>query len=237
MKKLTLKNFAKEFAVHLGIFSILSALFYVMKTYPGSFHIEELYQITDALPTFIYGISFCILFYHFFFKKILLHQPAKLLIRNLFILVVGFLVVDMFWLNLLMVSRHTLNNIIWFDITSVFRLLMFSAYAVAYSFIRGFSALGLQKANSEKEKAAASLYNLRSQMEPHFIFNSLNNIYSLALQEGASKTSASIEALLDLFRYTLKESRAEKVSVEDDLAFIEKYIKLQELRIEKNEKI
>jgi sensor histidine kinase YesM len=71
---------------------------------------------------------------------------------------------------------------------------------------------------------------LRSQLNPHFLFNSLNNIYSLAYRQ-SNQVLPAIAALSDLLRYMLYDSN-EKVPLEKELAYIRKYIELQSLRFE-----
>ena len=87
-----------------------------------------------------------------------------------------------------------------------------------------------------KEKVETELKALKSQINPHFLFNSLNNIYSLAL--GNSKaTPDSILKLSGLMRYMLYESNAERVPLKQELRFLDNYVELQKLRSDKRSKI
>jgi len=81
----------------------------------------------------------------------------------------------------------------------------------------------------EKEKTAAELQALKSQVNPHFLFNSLNNIYSLALN-GSPTTPEVILRLSDLMRYMLYESNDSTVPIKKELTCIKNYIELQKLR-------
>jgi hypothetical protein len=83
---------------------------------------------------------------------------------------------------------------------------------------------------TEKEKLDAELSYLKAQINPHFLFNSLNSIYSLALQEGGNQTASAIEKLSGMMRYVLSEAHQEKVSLEKELNYIESYIELQRVR-------
>jgi sensor histidine kinase YesM len=71
---------------------------------------------------------------------------------------------------------------------------------------------------------------LRSQINPHFLFNSLNNIYSL-VYHGSDQALTAIAGLSDLLRYMLYDA-AEKVPLRTEMEYIEKYIGLQQLRFE-----
>lgn len=82
----------------------------------------------------------------------------------------------------------------------------------------------------EKEKLNAELSFLKAQVNPHFLFNTLNSIYSLALA-GSPETAASIVQLSGLMRYVLSDARADKVMLEKEMQFLENYVTLQQNRL------
>ena len=75
---------------------------------------------------------------------------------------------------------------------------------------------------------------LRSQINPHFLFNALNTIYGTALQEGAERTSDGIEKLGDMMRFMLQENMQEKISLTREIDYLTNYIALQKLRTDPN---
>ncbi len=83
----------------------------------------------------------------------------------------------------------------------------------------------------EKEKLSAELAALKMQINPHFLFNTLNNIYATAIVK-SPETAEMIERLSEMMRYTMHENHAEKVDLADELQYIENYIELQKLRLE-----
>jgi hypothetical protein len=83
--------------------------------------------------------------------------------------------------------------------------------------------------HAEKEKINTELLALRSQINPHFLFNSLNSVYSLALHRSV-KTPAVILKISDLMRYMLYEANEDKVPIRNELNFIRNYFELQKLR-------
>lgn len=87
-----------------------------------------------------------------------------------------------------------------------------------------------------QEKVETELKALKSQINPHFLFNSLNNIYSLALGK-SGKTPDAILKLSGLMRYMLYESNADRVPLKQELHFIENYIDLQKLRSDRRSRI
>ena len=76
---------------------------------------------------------------------------------------------------------------------------------------------------TQKEKTVAELETLKSQINPHFLFNSLNSIYSLVLKKSDIAPQALIK-LSDSMRYIIYESNEEKVLLEKEIAFISDYI-------------
>ena len=84
----------------------------------------------------------------------------------------------------------------------------------------------------ENQKLKAELSFLKMQVNPHFLFNALNNIYSLSVMEKSNKTGQSIMKLSDLMRYVLyeKEDAENRVSLDKEIRHINSYIDLEKLR-------
>ena len=80
-----------------------------------------------------------------------------------------------------------------------------------------------------KERAELELKSLKAQLNPHFLFNTLNNIYSLSLIS-SEKTSESIIRLSDILDYILYKGGNKLVPVKDELRIIDDYIELERLR-------
>jgi hypothetical protein len=92
-------------------------------------------------------------------------------------------------------------------------------------------SLGLNRKTKqiELDKYQAELQNLKYQLQPHFLFNSLNNIYSISILE-PQKTPNYILELSEILRYLLKTDGSLIVQLSDDLRFCKQYIDLQKLR-------
>jgi len=88
----------------------------------------------------------------------------------------------------------------------------------------------------EAKQAQAELDLLKSQINPHFLFNSLNSIYSLTLKN-SEKSSEAVMLLSDLMRYILETSKKKLVPLKEELAFIDNYIELEKLRLGSNFKL
>lgn len=82
----------------------------------------------------------------------------------------------------------------------------------------------LDKRNYEMEIAL-----MKAQINPHFLFNTINNIDGLILQDPA-KASAYLNQLSDIMRFMLYETKTDKIPLSKELAYIEKYVELQKIR-------
>jgi len=81
----------------------------------------------------------------------------------------------------------------------------------------------------ESERREMELQFLKSQLNPHFLFNSLNNIYSLAYQK-SDKTADAIMKLSEIMRYMIYESNTPTVDLSKEVEYLTNYIELQKIR-------
>ena len=83
---------------------------------------------------------------------------------------------------------------------------------------------------TENEKLNTELSFLKSQVNPHFFFNTLNNIYSLAVVR-SEKTAPAVMKLSSIMRYILTETQRDKVPLSNEVDFIHNFIDLQQVRL------
>ena len=87
-----------------------------------------------------------------------------------------------------------------------------------------------QQEEMRSRQLATELHLLKSQVQPHFLFNTLNNIYYLAYTKN-ERTPEVIAKLSDIMRYFVDEAQKEKVLLSDELKFLENYIELEQIRM------
>jgi len=87
----------------------------------------------------------------------------------------------------------------------------------------------------EANQLKAELNLLKSQVNPHFLFNTLNNLFSVAQKNNDNETADGLLKLSRLMRYMIYESNAELVSLEKEITYIKNYIELQKLRFDNQE--
>lgn len=88
----------------------------------------------------------------------------------------------------------------------------------------------------QEEKRKAEVSFLRSQVNPHFIFNTMNNIYSLVYHQ-SKKALPAIEKLSGIMRYVMKDSDAEKIELTKEIDYLKNFIELQSLRSKGDAKV
>jgi sensor histidine kinase YesM len=86
----------------------------------------------------------------------------------------------------------------------------------------------IEQLKIQKELERAKFRSLQSQINPHFLFNTLNVIQLTALFENAEQTDKLIESLAAIFRYSLEHQ--DEITINDELIFIEDYLKIQKAR-------
>jgi len=113
----------------------------------------------------------------------------------------------------------------------------FGAFAIMLISLPVVLALQWGKQNNkilslEKEKSQNELDLLKQQLNPHFFFNTLNNLYALSLQK-SDKTAESILQLSELMRYTIYKGQEKRVKLAQELDYVEDYIQLQKISLRK----
>lgn len=116
-----------------------------------------------------------------------------------------------------------------FDILEGFIVIVLT-YALKYTLIAFITQNELLRL--QKEKLELELNALKSQIHPHFLFNTLNNLYSLTLKN-SEKASEVVLKLSDIMRYVLYQANENKVLLNKEIAFVKNYVDLQKIRYNK----
>lgn len=121
------------------------------------------------------------------------------------------------------------TTVITFVVSTIFSsgFFVISGCLIKFS-LDWFGNIRIQR-SLETEKKDMELQFLKSQLNPHFLFNSLNNIYSLAYQK-SDKTADAILKLSEIMRYMIYESNDSWVALSKEIEYVQSYIELQKLR-------
>ena len=196
------------------------------------FHFYERFCISQLIVILIFYIN-----YFYFISRYLFNKKVyKFLIINIVVILSGsifmYLIDDVFlpfdgdprgkppvkygWL--MKISRD-----------SVFYILT-AGLSVAIKMTGRWYGEETQRKELEKNHYQAELKNLKSQLNPHFLFNTLNNIYSLA-SISTERTQSAVHQLSKLLRYVLYDNNQTEVPLQNEIDFINNYLDLIRLRL------
>lgn len=144
------------------------------------------------------------------------------------LLSVSFFYLSFFWTGF--IEKEPIRSRNHFHLVS-FAVIINIAFACVFYLIRYSQYRDLQNVKLQLQNRQTELLFLRSQVNPHFLFNNLNNIYSL-VHENNSHALPAISSLAELLRYMLYDA-GEKIAIEKEVDYLEKFIYLQQLRFEK----
>jgi two-component system, LytTR family, sensor kinase len=174
--------------------------------------------------------------------EFLLVRLGKGRIRLLYIFSIAVLIALFAWINYSFFDQWSSKVLPDYFFISYFTwwqvVLFFSVYIIITSLLKlsksWFIVSELQKEllEKEKQKSEVELKALKAQINPHFFFNTLNNIYSMSLDKD-DRLPATILQLSELMRYFLYEAKDNFIPLEKELAVVNNYIALQKLRSNK----
>lgn len=190
------------------------------------------------------AVSIVVFYFNYFFIVPLFFNPKKL-----YLSVIGYLLSVTCFVLLRYVSEELVlkairgfgnyhpKTVFWFYFydniyysgSTIFISTLFCLFKI-------FSKSEEEKVNLVNEKKSAEIQALKTQINPHFIFNSLNNIYSLVYQK-SDKALPAIEELSELLRYSTKDLQQDFIPLKREVGYIESLIALEKLRIRNPEKI
>ncbi|HTF21634.1 MAG TPA: histidine kinase [Chryseolinea sp.] len=146
----------------------------------------------------------------------------------MYVLSVAILIPGLYYAKLLIIYQ-------WFpDLAKDENLFGFTFFPILFFlFISTVYRLVLDKIRSEKTQLATELKFLRSQVSPHFLFNVLNNLVSMARHK-SDLLEPSLIKLSGLMRYMLYETNESRVSIAKEIDYIKSYIELTKMRFEED---
>lgn len=122
------------------------------------------------------------------------------------------------------------ENRVHTQVTMALVFLAVLAVAIAQFFIREWIRNDLTRSQAEAQQLRTELKFLRSQVNPHFLFNTLNNLFSMAQKKGNHELADGISKLSGLMRYMIYESDTGKVYLQKEIDYLKNYIALNKLR-------
>lgn len=213
---------------------IIIILLFVFTVDWSSESVERHEQIREVLINFIPYIA--AIYFNFAVFKFFLLRKKYFLFIVLTIIIYKVFYHLIYWLRINYIPER--NDDVLFSIV------LFSFFYIGLRYLITSPRENLKIKNLENERiqaerdlqemeakhAIAELDALKSQLNPHFLFNSLNNIYSLTIID-AEKAGESVLTLSELMRYNLESAKKKQVPVQQEIEFINNYIELEKLRV------
>ena len=126
-------------------------------------------------------------------------------------------------------KRYAVTSYYSTSVLSIFMDILLAGIALLIHHMYRTRAIKRQLMEEQHKRTEAELEWLKNQLNPHFLFNTLNNISSL-IQLDADKAQDSIAQLSDLLRYAMYETRHETVPLQGEVEFMRNYVELMKLR-------
>jgi two-component system, LytTR family, sensor kinase len=191
------------------------------------------YTFGASLINLIVAITTVYTFNYHLIPNILLKNKKRKFFAFAFVTIVMFFYIQLL-LTLLLVVKQLSDGYRLFpemlDIVMLFFNLFFVVFiAIAIKLYKRWNEKDFQEQKVQKEKVEAELQMLKTQINPHFLFNTLNSIYMLAMKQ-SEQTANTVLKLSDILDYILYRIDTPKIAISNEIKIIEDYIELEKIR-------
>lgn len=233
------KNRFFQIAIHSIAWGLMftSPFFFAYGRNDATFSLSRYLDFCVVPVTFIivFYINYCVLIDRQLFRKHL----GRFILMNL-LLIVAVDLFQHFWHEIFRLyvmtdlprkgDGHHGPPAYFFLMWNFMLLALTVALSVAIKMTGNWYRTEAEKQEIEKERTQAELKNLKSQLNPHFLFNTLNNIYAL-IQLNPPQAQYAVHSLSHLLRYVLYDNNQNLISLDKEFAFMKNYIELMSLRL------
>ncbi|HOY19107.1 MAG TPA: histidine kinase [Haliscomenobacter sp.] len=193
--------------------------------------------IPNAILQVVYLMSVAYANYLFYLPRFLKHKQwwrfALELLVTIFITTWIFLIIKRYLVDGYTYQAHFAYSTS-FAITVAMSALFIASFIAMLKFLEDWFQLEASRQEMINEKLSAELQFLKAQINPHFLFNTLNNLYYLAYTQSPNTTEV-IAKLSQMMRYMIYDSNYQRVPLNKELEYMQNYISLENLRL--NEQI
>ncbi|WP_282015857.1 sensor histidine kinase [Marinifilum flexuosum] len=236
-----IRTISRSRIIYHILFWVVATVFWLLTMFVAS-NFKNILKIEPVLMTLVFNLCFAVAVYvnlliliPFLFKRqrFFLYVVSVFAMISIAAFVIDFLLV--YPLNSFVQGEQyfeELTFVVWVNF-AIFTLIYVGITSVL-SMTRELIILQKVTANFqdiEREKLEAELKALKAQINPHFLFNTLNNLYSLTLDK-SDKAPNLVLKLSDMMRYILYECNDRYVFVDKELDFIKNYLDLQKIRLD-----
>ncbi len=127
------------------------------------------------------------------------------------------------------IQSELIKNQLWYFLGLVY----IAGFSTIYSIIAEWKEQEKQKQELENQTIESELRFLKTQINPHFLFNTLNSLYALSLKKSDNAPEVVLQ-LSEMMRYMLYECNEPQVPLSKEVGYIENYLSLEKIRLQKN---
>lgn len=236
-----IKKISHSKLVYHILFWVVAFTFWLFTMFVAN-NFENIIKLEPVLMTLVFNLCFAVAVYFNLFVLI----PALFKRQRFFLYsaaLLGTISLAAFFIDFLLVYPlgsfvkgeeyfEELTFVVWFNFA--FFTFIYVGVTSFLSLMREWFVLqeiSFRVRDIEREKLEAELKALKAQINPHFLFNTLNNIYSLTLDK-SDKAPNLVLKLSDLMRYILYDCNDRYVLLEKEIEFINNYLELQRIRLD-----
>jgi len=220
--------------LHIFVWALLFVLplFYNI----GDFAKIDNVLIINWIPLFFNGLLFYLNYVFLIDNVLFKKKPRRWILWNILLIVV--------LMFLMTYSKNAAKEILgkswpmeaafirWVIAKSIFSFIITIGISLAIKMTQKWLQSEREKVGIENQFLRTELSMLRYQIQPHFFFNSLNNIYSL-IDIAPDRAKETVHGLGKLMRYLLYETATDKIDLEKEVIFLKNFIYLMEIRVSK----
>ncbi len=219
--------------LHASVIIVFILLIALSATRISAYYKEPLFfNIVDSILCYGSFLGLIYYSYWYFIPQFLINKEYFKFILGLIAIIAGFTLyfnlTTLFIATVLNVKFHVFVKGWWFGIAG-YALTLGAAGTFFRLFVQWFED-AYDKIELEKQNFKSELSLLKNQLNPHFLFNTLNNIDSL-INENSPNASKALNKLSEIMRYMVYDSQKDLVQLQDEIIYIQNYISLQKLRI------
>lgn len=233
-----MKNPFVKVGLHILVWVIGFLLFGGIFAYPKTIELTKVFdkwRLVDVIGTLFNVSLFYIILFGIHKRVLQFSSPINLLLKVLLIWSCLGAIEFLIDYNLILNYYPKYLKVYLFGLGLKLIIFTFLAFFFGFLFDR-IQYIQLTK-ELEKQQIETELKFLKAQLSPHFLFNTLNNIYAVAMENSQDEIAENITKLSSLMRYMLYETNEKKIPLQKEITCIESLIELHKLRVDEQDKL
>ncbi len=226
----TSRNKTARIALHIFFWCCAWCFFFF---YYKRYSDVNVYTLIASFINLVAAMATVYTFNYYLIPKFLLKDKRKMFIALAFVGIVLFFYIQLILtvllvIKLLYAEQHLFPEMI--DVVMLFFNLFFVVFiAIAIKLYKRWYEKDYNEQKVQREKVEAELQMLKTQINPHFLFNTLNSIYVLAMKK-SEETANTVMKLSDILDYILYRMNTPQIPIANEIKIIENYIALEKIR-------